>query len=103
MTEAEWLACADSEPMLRFLWQTKASDRKFRLFALACCHRIPTDHLEPGSRVAVDYFERYAEVGLPRREKTASALRSAATARRAMGYRTRRAKVVGRSLAALSR
>jgi hypothetical protein len=39
MIEQEWLACADPIPMLRFL-REKVSDRKLRLFALACCCRI---------------------------------------------------------------
>jgi hypothetical protein len=39
MTEAEWLACTETAPMLGFL-RTKASVRKFRLFAVACCRRI---------------------------------------------------------------
>jgi hypothetical protein len=35
MTEAEWLACEDPTPMLRFLTDT-ASNRKVRLFSCAC-------------------------------------------------------------------
>src|SRR5262249_52583914 len=39
MTEAEWDACGSASPMLKFLGQ-EASDRKQRLFAVACCRRV---------------------------------------------------------------
>jgi hypothetical protein len=39
MNEAEWLECTDPRPMLQFL-HGKASSRKLRLFASACCYGL---------------------------------------------------------------
>jgi hypothetical protein len=75
MTEQEWLPCTDPKRMLRFLLGTneprvqdiasfpacKGSDRKMRLFACACYHRIR--HLLPNTlaHAAVELAERFAD------------------------------------------
>ena len=71
MTEAEWLACADPKPMLEFL-RDKASDRKLRLFAVACCRRVWHLLTSEGSRHSVEAAERQAD-GLAREEEVAAA------------------------------
>lgn len=59
MTEAEWLACTDPGPMLEFL-RGKVSDRKLRLFALAC-FRPYRFMLVPETLDALGVAERLAE------------------------------------------
>ncbi len=62
MTEAEWLDCDDPHDMLQFL-RGRASERKLRLFAVACCRRV-WDQIPPGvARRAVEEAERAADGG----------------------------------------
>jgi hypothetical protein len=71
MTEAEWLACTDPEPMLEFL-RGKASERKMRLFACACCRRIWGVLEHPLGREAVEVAERYADRKETKKELSAA-------------------------------
>jgi hypothetical protein len=75
VTEAEWLASNDTQPMLRYLIGTDAprvqdveaypdargSDRKLRLFACACYHRIAHFLPHPTARATVSTAERFAD------------------------------------------
>src|SRR5262245_21291096 len=85
MTEAEWLACDDPKQMMDHLvgretrmsrrlmtmlglWTDqaredpyRASDRKLRLFAVACCRRIWPLLQDERSRNAVQVSARYAD------------------------------------------
>lgn len=60
MTEEEWLVCDDSGEMLEFIGNM-VTERKVRLFAVACCRRI--DRLLPhkGQRIALDVAEQFAD------------------------------------------
>jgi carbon storage regulator CsrA len=70
-TEAEWLACADPRPMLEWL-QSRASARKLRLFACACCRGVWEWMTDTRSRSGVEVAERYAD-GLAGAEELQSA------------------------------
>jgi hypothetical protein len=61
MTEQEWLNCSDPTPMLEFL-RGKASARKLRLFACACCRRFRMSPDKGGrTGAAVHAAERFAD------------------------------------------
>lgn len=60
MTEAEWLSSHDPEPMLKLL-KPKASERKLRLFACACCRRIWAFVKDARSQTAVEVAEAHAD------------------------------------------
>ncbi len=58
MTEAEWQNCDNPQTMLAFS-RDRASDRKLRLFAVACCRRI--QGLLGWYYVGLEVAERYAD------------------------------------------
>jgi len=60
MTEADWLVSPAPDALLAFL-EGRVSDRKFRLFACACCRRIHHLLTERSCRRAIDVAERFAD------------------------------------------
>ncbi len=60
MTEYEWSVCRDAAPMVAFV-EKKATDRKLRLFAVACA-RLLCDRLRGGDmRETLELGERLAD------------------------------------------
>src|SRR5579872_7448358 len=66
MTEADWIACTHPAPMLEFL-RARASGRKLRLFACACCRNIWNLIRSESSRKALEASEDYADGKLRRK------------------------------------
>jgi hypothetical protein len=61
LSEAEWLVCSDPTRMLDVVVPGRASDRKLRLFACACCRHIWHLLPEPACENAVELAEQYAD------------------------------------------
>jgi hypothetical protein len=64
MTEQEWLAARHYRPLLKFL-SPVAPDRKYRLFAVACCRTIIQLIPDETCRTALDVVEQYADDLVP--------------------------------------
>ena len=74
LNESDWLAAGDPPAMLRFV-RRRATDRKLRLFACACCRRVWDTLPDHECRAAVVAAERFADLEATRAEMAAAAAR----------------------------
>jgi hypothetical protein len=71
MTEEQWRSCTSPWPMLVFLQSSsRASERKLRLFACACCRAIWPQITSRRCREAVETAEQYADGLVDRKAMT---------------------------------
>ena len=81
ITEADWQSCADPRPM-RDALRGNASERKLRLYAVACCRQLGPLLKDARITDALDVAERHAD-GVATRADLEAALQGAARAQRA--------------------
>jgi hypothetical protein len=85
MNESEWLSSSQPETLLTCLKRSgRASERKVRLFAIACCRRVSRFLGQTGAD-AVEAGERYAD-GLLGLEELGRVRAATVCAHRAFGY-----------------
>jgi hypothetical protein len=77
VTEAEWLEATDPVPILESM-RGKASDRRLRLFAVACCRRMRPPRHDAEHRLLIETAEACAD-------ETRSALHSSSAYREVTG------------------
>lgn len=62
MTEMEWMTCQEPQELLAFLCESrKASDRKLRLFACACCRHVWQLLTDKRAQTALEMAEQVAD------------------------------------------
>jgi hypothetical protein len=67
MKEESWISCTDPNAMMEFL-RRRASHRKLRLFACACCRRIRSLLRVKKSHQVLEACEQYADGKISRKE-----------------------------------